>query len=109
MPRNLADLYMSRRCDDVAASGDHAYRMTAAATAAEQERFRLPSFPVRAQPRGRLFSARALLVAGKLRARFDTSQSGTGKEVVDESIADAKTPLQISWFGGSYLDLPVRR
>jgi uncharacterized protein len=33
---------------------------------------------------------------------------GTGKEVVDESIADAKTPLQISWFGGSYLDLPVR-
>jgi hypothetical protein len=34
---------------------------------------------------------------------------GTGKEVVDESIADAKTPLQISWFGGSYLDLPVRR
>jgi hypothetical protein len=34
---------------------------------------------------------------------------GTGKEVVDESIADAKTPLQISWFGGSYLDLPVHR
>jgi putative CocE/NonD family hydrolase len=33
---------------------------------------------------------------------------GTGKEVVDESIADAKTPLQISWFGASYLDLPVR-
>ena len=33
---------------------------------------------------------------------------GTGKEVVDESIADAKAPLQISWFGGSYLDLPVR-
>jgi putative CocE/NonD family hydrolase len=34
---------------------------------------------------------------------------GTGKDVVDESIADAKLPLQISWFGGSYLDLPVRR
>jgi uncharacterized protein len=34
---------------------------------------------------------------------------GTGKEVVDESIADAKPPLQISWFGGSYLDLPVHR
>ena len=34
---------------------------------------------------------------------------GTGKEVVDESIADAKTPLQISWFGSSYLDLPVHR
>ena len=34
---------------------------------------------------------------------------GTGKDVVDESIADATAPLQISWFGASYLDLPVRR
>jgi putative CocE/NonD family hydrolase len=34
---------------------------------------------------------------------------GTGKEVADESIAAANTPLQISWFGGSYLDLPVHR
>jgi putative CocE/NonD family hydrolase len=34
---------------------------------------------------------------------------GTGKDVIDESIADAKTPLQITWFGGSYLDLPVHR
>lgn len=34
---------------------------------------------------------------------------GTGKEVIDESIADAKTPLQITWLGGSYLDLPLRR
>jgi hypothetical protein len=34
---------------------------------------------------------------------------GTGKEVTGESIADAKTPLQISWLGSSYLDLPVRR
>lgn len=34
---------------------------------------------------------------------------GTGKDVIDESIADATTPLQISWFGGSYLDLPVHR
>jgi len=34
---------------------------------------------------------------------------GTGKEVTDESSADAQTPLQISWFGGSYLDLPVHR
>jgi putative CocE/NonD family hydrolase len=34
---------------------------------------------------------------------------GTGKEVGDESIADAKAPLQITWFGASYLDLPVHR
>jgi putative CocE/NonD family hydrolase len=34
---------------------------------------------------------------------------GTGQEVAAESIAAAQTPLQISWFGGSYLDLPVHR
>ena len=34
---------------------------------------------------------------------------GTGKDVIDETIADAKTPLQITWFGGSHLDLPVHR
>jgi hypothetical protein len=34
---------------------------------------------------------------------------GTGKDVIDESIADANTPLQITWFGTSYLDLPVYR
>lgn len=34
---------------------------------------------------------------------------GTGKEVIDESIADAQAPLQVHWFGSSYLDLPVHR
>lgn len=32
---------------------------------------------------------------------------GTGNEVIGESIADAKEPLQITWFAGSHLDLPV--
>jgi uncharacterized protein len=32
---------------------------------------------------------------------------GTGQEVIDESIADAKTPLRLTWFASSYLDLPV--
>jgi putative CocE/NonD family hydrolase len=34
---------------------------------------------------------------------------GTGKEVIEESITAATAPLQIAWFGGSYLDLPVNR
>jgi hypothetical protein len=34
---------------------------------------------------------------------------GTGKVVEADSIAAAKAPLQITWFGGSYLDLPVHR
>lgn len=34
---------------------------------------------------------------------------GTGKDVSDETIADATEPLRISWYGGSYIDLPIRR
>ena len=32
---------------------------------------------------------------------------GSGKAVIDETIQDAGTPLQIKWYGDSYLDLPV--
>lgn len=32
---------------------------------------------------------------------------GTGKDVSDETIADAKNPLQIQWFNDSYIDIPV--
>jgi putative CocE/NonD family hydrolase len=34
---------------------------------------------------------------------------GTGKDVSEESIADGKVPLKIRWYGGSYVDIPVRR
>jgi hypothetical protein len=34
---------------------------------------------------------------------------GSGKDVSDETIADAGEPLEIHWFGASYIDLPVRR
>jgi putative CocE/NonD family hydrolase len=33
---------------------------------------------------------------------------GTGKDVSDETIADAGEPLEIRWFGDSFIDLPVR-
>ena len=32
---------------------------------------------------------------------------GTGKHVSAETIADAKTPLQIRWLGASYIDVPT--
>lgn len=32
---------------------------------------------------------------------------GTGKDVSDETIADAREPLQIQWFGDSYINFPV--
>jgi putative CocE/NonD family hydrolase len=34
---------------------------------------------------------------------------GTGNDVSTETIADARTPLKIWWYGGSYIDLPVRK
>jgi putative CocE/NonD family hydrolase len=34
---------------------------------------------------------------------------GTGKDVSDETIADAGEPLTIKWFGDSFIDIPVRR
>jgi hypothetical protein len=34
---------------------------------------------------------------------------GTGKEVSDETIQDAKSPLEIRWFNDSYIEVPVRR
>jgi hypothetical protein len=33
----------------------------------------------------------------------------TGKDVSDETIADAGAPLQIKWYGDSYIDFPVGR
>ena len=34
---------------------------------------------------------------------------GTGKDVSQETLADAKVPLQITWFGDSFIDVPVKR
>lgn len=34
---------------------------------------------------------------------------GTGKDVSDETIADAREPLRLKWFDASYIDVPARR
>ena len=34
---------------------------------------------------------------------------GTGRDVNDETILDAKVPVQIKWYSDSYLDLPIWR
>jgi uncharacterized protein len=34
---------------------------------------------------------------------------GTGNDVSEESIADAKTPLKIRWHSDSYIEIPVRK
>ena len=32
---------------------------------------------------------------------------GTGKDVSDESIRDAKDPLQVKWYSDSYIEIPI--
>jgi uncharacterized protein len=34
---------------------------------------------------------------------------GTGKDVSDESIADAKEPLEVRWYNDSYVTVPIER
>jgi hypothetical protein len=34
---------------------------------------------------------------------------GTGGDVSEESIADGKIPLQIQWYGDSYIDIPIKK
>jgi uncharacterized protein len=34
---------------------------------------------------------------------------GTGKDVSDETVADAGEPLSVKWLGDSFIEVPVRR
>ena len=34
---------------------------------------------------------------------------GTGTDVSDESVEDAKGPLKVRWYSGSYIEFPARR
>ena len=46
-----------------------------------------------------------LLTVGK--SPFEQINYGTGKDVSDESIADAKEPLEVRWYNDSVLSVPV--
>lgn len=34
---------------------------------------------------------------------------GTGKDVSDESVADARQPLEVQWYSDSFVKVPIRR
>jgi hypothetical protein len=34
---------------------------------------------------------------------------GTGNDVSEESVTDAKPPLKVRWYNDSYIDIPVRK
>jgi putative CocE/NonD family hydrolase len=51
--------------------------------------------------------SRLLVVVDVNRGPFAQVNYGTGKDVSDESIADAKEPLRVEWFNDSHVDIPV--
>lgn len=56
------------------------------------------------QPGSRLVAVLRILKSPAAQINY-----GTGKDVSDETIADAREPLEIRWLGSSFLDIPVRR
>lgn len=53
--------------------------------------------------------SRLVLVLVVPKNQFQQINYGTGKDVSEESIEDAKEPLRIRWFGSSYVDIPIAR
>jgi hypothetical protein len=53
--------------------------------------------------------SRIVAVIGPIKWSGQQINYGSGKDVSNESIADAGAPMEIRWFGASYLDIPVRR
>ncbi len=53
--------------------------------------------------------SRLVVVVGVIKQPGEQINYGTGRDVSDETIEDAKEPLRIQWLGGSFVDLPFRR
>jgi hypothetical protein len=52
--------------------------------------------------------SRLLLLLTVNKNPFAQVNYGTGKDVSDESIADAERPLQVKWHDTSFIDVPLR-
>ncbi len=53
--------------------------------------------------------SRLVIVLSIVKNPLQQINYGTGKDVSDETVADAGEPLTIRWLAGSYVDLPIRR
>jgi hypothetical protein len=52
--------------------------------------------------------SRIVVVIGPIKWPGQQINYGSGKEVNDETVADAGEPLEIRFLAGSYVELPVR-
>ena len=53
--------------------------------------------------------SRVVLVLSVIKEPGRQINYGTGKDVSDEALQDARIPLEIKWAGNSYIELPVAR
>ena len=53
--------------------------------------------------------SRLVVQWGPIKAPSLQINYGSGKDVSDETIADAREPLTIRWLRGSFIDIPIRR
>jgi hypothetical protein len=51
--------------------------------------------------------SRIVIVLNINKSPFEQINYGTGKNVNDETIKDAKVPLQIKWYNDSYIKIPI--
>ena len=61
-------------------------------------------------------TSRQMAAGSRLLVRLNVNKNpfaqvnyGTGKDVSDESIADAKTPLRVQWSTDSHIKVPISR
>jgi predicted acyl esterase len=54
-------------------------------------------------------ASRIVLVLSVIKGPGRQINYGTGKDVSDETLQDAKLPLEIKWSGASYIELPVAK
>jgi hypothetical protein len=83
--------------------GDHSHRKLLT----PDKRQRLDFESVRLMSRQLRHGSRVVAVLSVIKEPGRQINYGTGKDVSDETIADAKEPLQIEWFDGTYIILPV--
>ena len=53
--------------------------------------------------------SRIVVMLNGIKHPFNQINYGTGKDVSEESIKDAKEPIQIKWYTDSYIQLPINR
>ncbi len=53
--------------------------------------------------------SRIVVILNGVKHPFYQINYGTGKDVSDETIADAKEPLEIKWYSDSYIKIPIKK